>query len=124
MKKVKFFKVGVIFSLLLFFCTNLNAENYILNDDKLIDDRAKEKINQIGDEVKSKLGVNIYIYAKSTLGLDDNIKTKEKIEIVKSNENQILQNLKAPYILMTIYVEENMVNLIFTEDFKNIIDKN
>ena len=55
MKKVKFFKVGVIFSLLLFFCTNLNAENYILNDDKLIDDRAKEKINQIGDEVKSKL---------------------------------------------------------------------
>ncbi|MFW2442172.1 hypothetical protein ACN4FT_05235, partial [Aliarcobacter butzleri] len=40
------------------------------------------------------------------------------------NENQILQNLKAPYILMTIYVEENMVNLIFTEDFKNIIDKN
>ncbi|MFW3328507.1 hypothetical protein ACN9JT_08650, partial [Aliarcobacter butzleri] len=76
MKKVKFFKVGVIFSLLLFFCTNLNAENYILNDDKLIDDRAKEKINQIGDEVKSKLGVNIYIYAKSTLGLDDNIKTK------------------------------------------------
>ena len=40
------------------------------------------------------------------------------------NENHILQNLDAPYILMTIYVEENMVNLIFTEDFKNIIDKN
>ena len=46
-------KIGVIFSLLFFFCQNLNAQNFILNDDKLIDDRAKEKINQIGDEVKS-----------------------------------------------------------------------
>lgn len=124
MKTVNFLKVGVIFSLLLFFYTGLNAQNYILNDDKLIDDRAKEKINQIGDEVKSKLGVNIYIYAKSTLGLDENIQTKDKIEAVRLNENQVLQKLQAPYVLMTIYVEENMVNLIFTQDLKEVIDKN
>ncbi len=88
MKKFNFLKVGVILSLLLFLYSNLSAAQFILNDDKLIDDRAKEKINQIGDEVKSKLGVNIYVYVKSTLGLDENIKTKEKIDIIKSNENQ------------------------------------
>ena len=124
MKKVKFFKVGVIFSLLLFFCTNLNAENYILNDDKLIDDRAKEKINQIGDEVKSKLGVNIYVYAKSNLGLGENVKTKDKIEFIKNSENQIVSTLESPYVLLTIAVEETHVNLLFSDDLKEIIDKN
>ena len=123
MKKVKFFKVGVIFSLLLFFCTNLNAENYILNDDKLIDDRAKEKINQIGDEVKSKLGVNVYVYVKSTLGLDENIKTKEKIDIIKNNESQIISTLEKPYVLLSVYVEETQVSLLFSDELKTIIDK-
>ncbi|BAK74447.1 MAG: hypothetical protein AB7S49_12530 [Arcobacter sp.] len=124
MKKINFLKVGVIFSLLLFFCQNLNAQNYILNDDGLIDIRAKEKINQIGDEVKSKLGVNIYIYAKSTLGLSENTNTREKIEAIKNNENQILLNLQKPYVLLSIAVEETHVNLLFSDDLKKVIDKN
>jgi len=77
MKKFKFIKVGVIFSLLLFLYTNSFAQTFILNDDNLIDNRVKEKITQMGSEVKSKLGVNIYVYAKSSLDLDNNIKTKE-----------------------------------------------
>lgn len=124
MKKNIFFRVGVILSLLLFFCQNLSAQNFILNDDSLIDQRAKDKINQIGDEAKSKLGVNIYVYAKSTLGLDENIKTKEKIEAIKNFENQILINIEKPYVLLTIAVEETHVNLLFSDDFKNQINKN
>ena len=124
MKKINFIKVGVIFSLLFFFCQNLSAQNFILNDDKLIDDRAKEKINQIGTETKSKLGVNIYIYAKSTLGLDENIKTKEKIEFIKNYENQIVSTLEKPFVLLSISVEETHVNLNFSEDLKDTIDKN
>lgn len=124
MKKNIFFRVGVILSLLLFFCQNLSAQNFILNDDSLIDQRAKDKINQIGDEAKSKLGVNIYVYAKSTLGLDENIKTKEKIEAIKNFENQILINIEKPYVLLTIAVEETHVNLLFSDDLKNQINKN
>lgn len=124
MKKSIFFRVGVILSLLLFFCQNLSAQNFILNDDSLIDQRAKDKINQIGDEAKSKLGVNIYVYAKSTLGLDENIKTKEKIEAIKNFENQILINIEKPYVLLTIAVEETHVNLLFSDDLKNQINKN
>lgn len=123
MKSLNLLKVGVIFSLLLFFCQNLFAFDFILNDDKLIDDRAKEKINQIGSESKSKLGVNIYIYAKSTLGLDENIKTKEKIEFIKNSENQLITTLEKPYVILTIAVEETHVNLLFSDDLKNVIDK-
>ena len=124
MKKINFSKVGVIFSLLLFLYSNLSAAQFILNDDKLIDDRAKEKINQIGDEVKSKLGVNIYIYAKSNLGLDENIKTKEKIEFIRNNENQLVSTLEQPYVLLTIAVEETHVNLLFSDSLKEVLDKN
>ena len=123
MKKFNFLKVGVIFSLLLFLCSNLSAQQYILNDDKLIDDRAKEKINQIGDEVKSKLGVNIYIYAKSNLGLEENIKTKDKIDFIRNNESQIISTLEKPYVLLSIAVEETHVNLLFSDDFKSVLDK-
>ena len=123
MKKLNSLKIGVILSLLFFFCQNLSAQNFILNDDKLIDDRAKEKINQIGDEVKSKLGVNIYVYVKSTLGLDENIKTKDKIEIIRNNENQIVSKLENPYVLISISVEETHVNLLFSDEFKTNLDK-
>ena len=124
MKKFNFLKVGVILSLLLFLYSNLSAAQFILNDDKLIDDRAKEKINQIGDEVKSKLGVNIYIYAKSNLGLDENIKTKEKIEFIRNNENQLVSTLEQPYVLLTIAVEETHVNLLFSDSLKEVLNKN
>ena len=124
MKKLNSLRVGVILSLLFLFCQSLTAQTFILNDDKLIDDRAKEKINQIGDEVKSKLGVNIYIYAKSNLGLDENIKTKEKIEFIRNNENQLVSTLEQPYVLLTIAVEETHVNLLFSDSLKEVLDKN
>ncbi len=123
MKKINFSKVGVIFSLLLFLYSNGFAQNYILNDDGLIDDRAKEKILQIGNEVKSKLGVNLYVYAKSNLGLDANVKTKERIEYIKGFETNIINTLEAPYVLLTIFVEDTHVNLLFTESLKKAIDK-
>ena len=124
MKKINFIKIGVIFSLLFFFCQNLSAQNFILNDDKLIDDRAKEKINQIGAETKSKLGVNIYINTKSTLGLDENIKTKEKLEFIKTYENELISTLEKPYVLLNLLVEETHVNLIFSEEYNKVLDKN
>ena len=123
MKRLNSLKIGVIFSLLFFFCQNLFAQGFIINDDKLIDDRAKEKINQIGTEVKSKLGVNVYVYVKSTLGLDENIKTKEKIDIIKNNESQIISTLEKPYVLLSVYVEETQVSLLFSDELKTIIDK-
>ena len=124
MKKINFLKVGVIFSLLLFLCSNLSAQQFILNDDKLIDDRAATKINEIGAEVKSKLGVNVYVHVKGTLGLDSKMPTKEKIEYIKTYESNILRDLESPYVILTVALEETHVNLYFSESLKDIIDKN
>lgn len=124
MKKNNFLKVGVILSLLLFLFTNSYASKYILNDDGLIDDRAKEKIELIGDEVKAKLGVNIYLYVKADLGLDEKIKTKDKIEFIKNFETNIVRDLKDNYVLLTMAVEDTHVNLLFSESLKKVINKN
>ena len=124
MKRLNFLKVGVIVSLLLFLYTNSFAQNYIITDDGLIDNRAKEKILQIGNELKSKLGVNIYLYVKGTLGIEPNTPTKDKIQFIKSYEENILKNLENPYVILTVSLEETHVNLYFSDSLKNIIDKN
>ena len=72
-----YIKVAV-FTLLLFLSSNLNASKFVLSDDGLIDPRTITKVNEIGNEAQSKLGVNIYVYAKANLGL------KEKISIFSS----------------------------------------
>ncbi|MFA9372545.1 MAG: hypothetical protein ACERKK_00185 [Poseidonibacter sp.] len=123
MKTFNNLKIGVIFSLLFFLSQNLFANDYILNDDGLIDQRAKEKINQIGAETKSKLGVNVYLYVKSSLKLAKDIKTKEKYDYIRNYENQIVSTLEKPYVLMTMAVEDIHVNLLFSKDLEKVIDK-
>lgn len=122
MKTTNFLKVGVI-SLLLFLSQSLFANEFILNDDNLIDSRAKEKINQIGNEVRSKLNVNIYIYAKSSLKLDENMDRKDKFDYIKNYEKEIIPALKKPYVLLTMSVEDMYVNLLYTKNLNQIIDK-
>lgn len=123
MKAEKFFKIGVILSLLFFLSQNLSAKDYVLNHDDLIDPRALQKINEIGNEVKEKLGVNIYIYAKESLGLDENLATQEKLKLIKDFENQILPALNKPYVLLTMSVEDTHVNLIYSKNLENTLDK-
>ncbi len=123
MNTFKNLKIGVIFSLLFFLTQNLFANDYILNDDGLIDQRAKEKINQIGDETKSKLGINVYLYVKSSLKLDENIKGKAKYDYIQNYESQIVASLKKPYVLMTMSVEDIHVNLLMSKDLEKVIDK-
>lgn len=123
MKNFNFIKVAV-FSLLLFLSSNLYASKFVLSDDGLIDQRAIGKIDEIGNETFSKLGVNIYVYAKSTLGLDANISTKDKIKYIKEYESNIISNLAEPYVLLSMAVEDTHVNLIVSSSLKNVVDKN
>ncbi len=122
MKRLDSLKVGVILSLLLFLYTNGFAQNFLLNGD-LVDVRAKEKILQMGNEVKSKLGVNIYLDSKVDLNIDPKLPTKDRLDLIKKYEDNILKNLEQPYVLLTIAMEQMHVNLYFSDSLKNIIDK-
>ncbi|HKM19557.1 MAG TPA: hypothetical protein VJY14_05785 [Aliarcobacter sp.] len=123
MRNFNSLKVGVIFSLLLFLYTNGFAQNFILKDE-LIDIRAKNKIAEIGSEVKTKTGVNIYVYATSSFNLDKSITTKDKIDYIKNYELGILKNLENPYVIITISLEDTHVNLYYSDSLEKIIDKN
>ncbi|MDX4061202.1 hypothetical protein Q6A90_02365 [Aliarcobacter skirrowii] len=122
MKRLDSLKVGVILSLLLFLYTNGFAQNFLLNGD-LVDIRAKEKILQMGNEVKSKLGVNIYLDSKVDLNIDPKLPTKDRLNLIKKYEDNILKNLEQPYVLLTIAMEQMHVNLYFSDSLKNTIDK-
>lgn len=123
MKNLKNLKIGVIFSLLFFLSQNLFAGNFILSDDNLIDPRAKSKINEIGSEVKSKLGTNVYIYAKESLGLNEDTSRKEKFDIIKNLEKEIIPALEKPYILLSMSVEDMYVNLLFSDNLEEVVNK-
>ena len=123
MKNFNIFKVAV-FSLLLFLSSNLYASKYVLSDDGLIDPRAITKIEQIGNESKSKLGVNIYVYAKASLGLNAGTDTKDKIKYIKEYESQVINSLVKPYVLLSMAVEDTHVNLIVSSELKEVVSKN
>jgi hypothetical protein len=124
MKAFKTFKIAV-FSLL-FFLIPLNASinKYVISDDVVIDPRTAQKILEIGNEVKTKTNVNIYVNAKTTLGIDEKTPLKEKIELIKEYESQLILKLEKPYVLLDIALEQMHVNILVSEELEKIIDKN
>lgn len=118
------FQKVAVFLLLLFLSTHIHASTFILSDDGLIDPRAITKINEIGSEVQTKLGVNIYVYAKSTLGLAQDVTMQDKIKYIKEYETQVVQSLVKPYVLLTMAVEDTHVNLIVSSELQSIVNKN
>ncbi|AXX91316.1 hypothetical protein CPU12_03465 [Malaciobacter molluscorum LMG 25693] len=123
MRNLIFTKMIVLFALSFFLSSNLFASQFVLSNDGLIDERAVGKIEEIGQEAKSKLGVNIYVYAKESLGLKDGISTKDKIEFIKNQEKELIKVLKKPYVVLTLAVEDTHVNLIVSSQLKKIVDK-
>lgn len=123
MLNTHYMKVAV-FSLLLFLSTNLFSNTFILSDDGIIDSRTITKVNEIGNESKAKLGVNIYVYVKESLGLKDGTSTKDKIKYIKKYEADIVNSLTKPYVLLTMAVDDTHVNLIVSSKFEELIDKN
>jgi hypothetical protein len=115
--------VGVFLTLLLFFIPTIQAstKQYILSHDELIDPRAIAKINEIGTEVETKTGVKIYLFVKENYGIDDSLSMKEKFEKIKTYENQLLQTINTPYVLLTMSLDQTHLNLFTSPELDTII---
>ena len=124
MRALATFKIAVVS--LLFFLIPLNASinKFVISDDVVIDARTAQKLLEIGSEVKEKTNVNIYVYARTDLGLPEDTTTQEKIEYIKKHEDKISSTLEKPFVLLTLYVEQTHVNIITSENLKKTIDKN
>jgi hypothetical protein len=100
-----------------------NTNQYILTHDSLIDQRAQDKIVEIGDEVKEKLGVNLYIDVKENNGIDRKIERKLRIEMMKNIEANLVKNLQKPYAVLTIAVDQTYANILMSDGLEEIIDR-
>lgn len=117
-------RVFTLFFFLLFGFLHAHQDNpFIIEQGNLIDPRAAGKLYEIGSEVKSKLGVNIYIYAKENYGIEQDISKKDKFERIKAYEAQIVKDLNKPYVLMTMAIDHTHVNLLMSDDLKDVINK-
>lgn len=131
-----FNKIGVLLALLLTLTalsladTNTSVpkkinidSRFILEGKHKIDPRAIEKIDTMGRELFVKTGVSVYIYATERY---QNIKfdnTQSKMAFIKSFEENITKNLKAPFALLSVSVEDTHINIRYSADLKGAIDR-
>ena len=116
------YKLRILFLMLLSTVT-LVANPYILTHDGLIDQRAQDKILEIGTEVKLKLGVNIYVDIKENNGLNMHLSREKRIKLMKSIEKNMVKDLKTPYVVLTIAVDQMYANILMSDDLKETIDR-
>ncbi len=101
---------------------NINSR-FILEGKELINPRTIQKIDEMGKELFEKTGVNVYIYAKKSY-LNQEIKDKkEKYLFIKEYEEKILTQVKKPYVLISIAVDDTHLNLFTSKDLNSVIDK-
>jgi len=125
----KHIRKGVLLASL-FLMTNLNGNEFILNTGGLIDQRAYEKINTIGNEVKEKIGVNIYLDVKGDNGINPELPLKDRIEMMKQKENELILKIKQdlngtkPFAVLTVALDQKYANILMSDDLATIIDRN
>ncbi len=119
-------KFIISFFLSIFFLTSLyaNQQNpYILLHDGLIDQRAQDKIFQIGSEVQSKLGVKLYAFIKENNGIDLKLPFAQRKNMMHEYEKLVSKNLKGSYALLMIVIDQTHATIVMSDDLKQIIDK-
>jgi len=123
--KFKFLTIILIFSTFLY----AEAGNYILNTSGLLDQRASEKINIIGSEVKSKINVQIYLDIKGDNGINPELPREQRISMMKQKEAELVSSIQQDlngtksYVILTIALDQKYANILYSDDLKNIIDK-
>ena len=84
-------KIKLLFLVSLIISTlGANQNQYILNHDDLLDQRAQTKIMEIGDEVRLKLNVNLYVDIKENNGIDRKLPREKRIVLMKEEEKNMV----------------------------------
>ncbi len=116
-----------VLTLLVFIITTLNAQDnkYILLHDGLIDKRAQEKILQIGMEVEKKLKTNIYVHIVEDNGINMKLSREERIIKMREFDKKVVSKTSSikNYVILTLSIDQMYANILMSDNFKNIIDK-
>lgn len=93
--------------------SSLFASLVVLENEKIIGKRAVDKINIIGAELQQKLGVNSYIVALQNLH-------KKPLVVY---EKELANKLKKPYVLLSLSVDDQQVDIVCSDELKGKFDK-
>lgn len=114
----------LLFLLLVFISTlSANQNPYIIMDDGLIDQRAQDKIFEIGQETKQKLGVNLYVNIQENNGINPKEKRDIRKNLMRKLEAEMISKLDKPYVVLSISIDQLYANILYSDDMKTIIDK-
>jgi hypothetical protein len=129
-------KTGVLFALLLTLTAYVTAETnqsipqtinidskFILEGKQSIDPRAIKKIDTMGSELFVKTGINVYIYAEERYGNKFHNDTPSKIAFIKSFESNITKDLKDPFVLLTVSVEDTHINILYSSELEGTFNR-
>ena len=115
-----------ILLLLIIALTNALANTsveYVLSHGGILDQRAQAKIKEIGDEVKSKLNVNIYVDIKGDNGIDTKLPRNTRVKLMKNIEKETTKNLKAPYVVLALSIDQMYATILMSDDLKEFVNK-
>lgn len=96
---------------------------YIITDSEMMDQRAILKIKEIGDEVKSKFNINLYIDIKGNNGIDLDLHREQRVKLMKMKEKALVKDLVAPYAVLTLAIDQMYASILMSDDLKEVIDK-
>ncbi len=118
-----------LFAIIFIFFSYANGENFILNTGGLLDQRAAEKINTIGTEVKGKLNVNIYLDIKGDNGINTELERENRIALMKQKEADLVASIQKDlnttrsFVILSLALDQKYTNILMSDDLKSIIDK-
>ncbi|MCD8212733.1 MAG: hypothetical protein LUC34_01540 [Campylobacter sp.] len=94
------------------FCVNLlYAQNFVINDDKILSDKVSRKLQSIGDELYEKSGVTL------SVGIYENIGENS----LEKQFNSL--NFKAPYAFLIIVKDIKKIEIFADEGTLKLFDK-
>lgn len=98
--------------LALMFCANLLcAQNFVINDDKILSDRVSAKLQSIGEELYEKSGIVLSVAAYEDIGEEGLSERAKRL------------NFKAPYALLILAVKPKKIEIFADEDTLKLFDK-
>jgi hypothetical protein len=105
--------------------SEIYANQFILLHDGLVDKRVQDKVQEIGNEVKQKLGVHIYVFTMQNNNLNMNLPMEKKIKKIREFDKKILSQIdtKQDYIVLVLALQQVYANILSSPKLKDIIDK-
>jgi len=97
---------------LIFFSSVLSAAGVLVNEG-IIGERAVQKINVLGEELRQKSGVNVYLVALHSL----------QGKVMADVELELSSKLTAPYALLMLSKEDKQVNILSSGGVEALFNK-